>query len=85
MTTFKVIQPHWLKIGPTTNWEPKARPADDSAGVERGARGFAKLDKTDRQFLEPDFDRKRQVGQRAVGMFATADNPGVVNLEGDDV
>jgi hypothetical protein len=48
----------------------------------------SKLDKTDRQFLKPAFDPERQVGERAVGMYATASSPGVVNnahLEGDDV
>jgi hypothetical protein len=54
----------------------------------RGGRGFGVLDQTDRQFLTPDYDAKRQVGERAVGMFATADKPGVVTnavLEGADV
>jgi len=47
----------------------------------------SKLDKADRQFLKPAFDAERQVGERAVGMYATADKPGVVTnaqLEGDD-
>jgi hypothetical protein len=50
----------------------------DQFGYERGAVGFAKLDKTDREFLKPDYDKARQQGERAVGMFATADNPLVV-------
>jgi hypothetical protein len=45
----------------------------------KGGRGFGVLDKTDREFLTPDFDSETQVGQKAVGMFATADRPQVVN------
>ena len=55
-------------------------------GERRGARDFG-LTKSDREFLKPDFNRVRQMGERAVGQFATASNPGVVTnaqLEGDD-
>jgi hypothetical protein len=45
----------------------------------KGGRGFGELDKTDREFLRSDYDAERQVGQKAVGMFGTADHPGVVN------
>ena len=82
-----IVRPHWLNLD-KPNWEIKSKPANDATGDKRGAVGFGKPDKEDREFLSPDFDTKRQVGQRAVGMFATADNPGVVNnaeLEGDDV
>jgi hypothetical protein len=47
----------------------------------RGGRGFGVLDSEDKKFLTPDYDAERQVGQKAVGMFATADRPGVA---GDD-
>ena len=53
---------------------------------ERGF-GFGTLDAEARAFLKPDFDRKRQVGQKAVGMYATADDPQVVDnaqVEGSD-
>jgi hypothetical protein len=53
----------------------------DATGVERGGRGYGKLDKTDREFLTPDFDRRRQQAERAVGMFATSDKPQVVTNE----
>jgi hypothetical protein len=38
---------------------------------ERGSRGFGygQLEKTDREFLKPDFDAKRQVGERYVGYY----------------
>jgi hypothetical protein len=59
---------------------------NDTTGIRRGARGFGKLSRADREFLKPDFDRAKQQGPRAVGMFATATKPGIVNarLEGDD-
>jgi len=62
----KVIKPHWLPT-PAKSWEIKSKPASDASGVERGARGFAELDKTDRDYLSAEFDRRRQVGTLAVG------------------
>jgi hypothetical protein len=50
----------------------------DATGVERGARGYGELSKADKEFLAPGFDRRRQQAERAVGMYATADNPQVV-------
>ena len=45
----------------------------------RGGRGFGVLDRTDRDFLTPEFDAERQRGEMYVGGLATADKPGVVN------
>ena len=43
----------------------------------RGGRGFGVLQKEDRQFLTPDFDDKRQSGQRYVGYYnKVSDTPG---------
>jgi hypothetical protein len=59
----------------------------DATGVERGARGYGELTEMDREFLRPDFNRQRQQGERAVGMFATSTKPLCVDnaqLEGDD-
>jgi hypothetical protein len=39
----------------------------DKDGYVRGARGFGRLAKEDRDFLKPDFDVKRQAGPKAVG------------------
>jgi len=57
----------------------------DSDGYKRGAKGIDGRKGED--FTKPDFDRRRQQAERAVGMYATADKPGVVDsavLEGDD-
>jgi hypothetical protein len=50
-----------------------------------------KLDKTDREFLKPDFNRKWQMGERAVGQLAEVGDGDKLKqrvnaqLEGDDV
>ncbi len=60
----------------------------DAAGWKRGERGVDREDNSEwfRSF-DPKAD-KFMYGKKGVGMFATADNPGVVDnaqLEGDDV
>ena len=54
----------------------------DKEGYKRGARGFAKLDKTDREFLKPSFDRVRQLGEIYVGFYNQVTDNAL--LEGDD-
>jgi hypothetical protein len=58
--------------------------------TNRGGKAFGRLDKTDMEFLRPDFDKERQVAERAVGMYATSADPQVVDddnaqLEGNDI
>ena len=54
---------------------------------ENGGRGFGELDETDKAFLTPDFNRKRQQGPIAVGVDWQTMNRFAPNaqLEGDDV
>ena len=58
--------------------------------MRKGDAGFGKLDETDRRFLKPDFDRKRQMGERAVGQIAQVGDGDKLKqrvntqLEGDD-
>ena len=52
------------------SFEPRTVEGRDRGGYERGAKGFGELSATDREFLSPDFDRKVQAGQRAIGQFA---------------
>jgi hypothetical protein len=54
---------------------------------EKGFRGFGfgQLTKTDREFLTADYDDAKLYGrEKAVGMFATADRPGVVTDDASD-
>jgi hypothetical protein len=59
----------------------------DAYGYERGARGVNREDNSEfMKSFDPKADR-RMYGPKAVGMFATSDDPLVVEnaqLEGDD-
>jgi hypothetical protein len=49
----------------------------DLKTVNKGGRGFGALDKSDREFLKPNFDDKLQSGQRYVGYYnKVSDTPG---------
>jgi hypothetical protein len=56
---------------------------NDKFGYERGAVGFGKLSKEDKEFLKPDFDRKKQTGPDYVGKFNQVMESNA-QLEGDD-
>ena len=68
----------------------KSTKRGDATGVERGARGFGQLSKEDKRFLVPDFNRRRQMGERAVGQVAQVGDGDKLkqqvnaNLEGDE-
>jgi hypothetical protein len=59
---------------------------------DKGARGFGfgEIDAETEKFLTPDFDRKRQMGERAVGQVAQVGDGDKLKqrvnakLEGDD-
>jgi|GraSoiStandDraft_4_1057263.scaffolds.fasta_scaffold813802_2 hypothetical protein len=54
----------------------------DKDGYRRGAKGFGKPDKTDREFLKPDADSEKLYGPDYAGKFNQVTEN--AQLEGDD-